>query len=52
MIELNVCFPFLVVTWDGEKSLLDKIMEREKKQKKRSHADAYNAELDRGRVRT
>lgn len=41
----------LVVTWDGEKSLLDKIMEREKKQKKRSHVDVYNAELDKGRVR-
>lgn len=40
-----------VVTWDGEKSLLDKIMEREKKQKKRSHVEFYNAELDKGRVK-
>lgn len=47
----HIYLTVLVNSWNGESSLIDRDAERERQiQKKRSHDQLYDEELDRGKV--
>lgn len=48
---MHVPFVVLVNSWNGENSQIDREAQRERQiQKKRSHDQLYDEELDRGKV--